>query len=107
MNVELYSHSSVRKNLQKSSPSEGKIHHIIGGKINKNTSLVAVKVVRQPFLVLPHLTGTDFSVRDIYPAGRDEGSKREFNYPSCVGGKWRTPVFSISTWSTKVGDLPP
>lgn len=96
MNVELYSHSPIRKSLQNSSPSEGKIHQIIGEERNKNTSLVAVKVVRQTFLVLPHLIGTDFSVRDIYHAGRDEGNERGFNYPTCVGSKWRTPVFSTS-----------
>lgn len=81
VNAELQSPS--HKNLQKSSPPEGKIDHITERKRNKNTSLVAVKVVRQTFLVLPHLSETDFSVRDIYPVCRDEGSERVQLFQLC------------------------
>ena len=83
-----------------------KIHHIIGREWNKNTNSLAVNVVRHTVLVLPHLIGTDFSVRDIYPAGSYEGSERGFNCPSCVKASWKLQIFSTSIWRNKVGDLP-
>lgn len=82
VNAELYSHPAIRT-CRSPALLKAKSTTSLKEKRNKNTSLVAVKVVRQTFLVLPHLAGTDFSVRDIYPVWRDEGSERVQLFQLC------------------------